>query len=181
MLPAFAGQIPVCMRCRNRGIRQPSIGDGLWPGGGEGIAWVCDACGHIGQPLLLDPAGQAAPAEDEAWEEEYEHAARGLEREPRTTRDERERARRARSQRMLGVAFLVSAGLFLLPPMALFADSLRVPHWSYLPASTAVVLGQTWLFIAIGAALLVLGVRKMDAAAALDPRSEPDRDPASWP
>lgn len=68
MADPYGGRVPVCLRCHGRDVRSQTIGDGLFPGGGEGMAWVCDTCGYIGQPLLVDPkdTGSATAGPDAA-------------------------------------------------------------------------------------------------------------------
>lgn len=63
-LAAFGGRVPVCLRCGDRDVREQTIGDGLFPGGGEGTAWTCDRCGYQGQVLLVDPADLEATRRD---------------------------------------------------------------------------------------------------------------------
>lgn len=54
------------MHCGNRDIRVQTIHDGLAAGAGELHGhWVCDRCGHVGPPLMVDAD---APEPSERWD-----------------------------------------------------------------------------------------------------------------
>lgn len=158
MIPAYSGQIPVCLRCSSRDIRAQGIREGLWPGGGEGAAWVCNQCGHIGPPLLLDPEDKAPTEQDRAWEAEYQATAKKLE-DPHASAS----ANAGRNTRNLGILFLVVAGIFFLPPVLLLINTLMTE-----PGLFFVALGESWLFLGVATVALVLGVRKIELAAEMD-------------
>jgi hypothetical protein len=164
------------MRCRSHDIRQQAIGDGLWPGGGEGVAWVCDACGHIGPPLLVPLTEEVDTRREAAWEREYDSAEARIRREDRASRWTSERRKRARNARLLAACFFIVAAVFLLPAAAIMTESMRHTSLLLLPAAVAVVLGDTWLFVAVGVVLLVMAMRKIDDAAKID--AEKDEKPA---
>ncbi len=156
VIPAYSGQIPVCLRCSDRDIRPQGIREGLWPGGGEGVAWVCNQCGHIGPPLLLDPEDKEPSERDRAWQDEYQAMAKRLEENSTSVNA-------GRSTRNLGIVFLVVAAIFFLPPVLLLINTL-ISDPGMFPAA----LGQSWIFLGIATVALVLGVRKVDLAAKMD-------------
>lgn len=158
MIPAFSGQVPVCIQCQSRQVRPHGIREGLWPGGGEGVAWFCEACGHIGQPLLIDPENEAPSEKDEAWHEEYQATAKDLEAEPES------RAADSRSARNWGILLLIVAGLFFLPPLMLMTNGIVAGQLALVTDAFA----QSWLFIAVAIVALVMGARKMEQAAQMD-------------
>ncbi|MGQ0536076.1 MAG: hypothetical protein ACT4PT_08390 [Methanobacteriota archaeon] len=43
--------LTVCLRCGSPRIHPQTMGEGLIPGGGEGLAWSCDDCGFLGAPF----------------------------------------------------------------------------------------------------------------------------------
>lgn len=158
MIPAFSGQIPVCIQCQSRQVRPHGIREGLWPGGGEGVAWYCESCGHIGQPLLIDPDDQGPSEKDEAWQEEYQATAKALQ---TGTGSERPKSRNARTW---GILLLVVAALFFLPPLMLITNGILAGQGGLVREA----LAQTWLFLAVATVALVLGARKMEQAAKID-------------
>lgn len=46
--------VKACPRCGFLGIRPPGVQDGVFPGGGELIMFVCPRCEHRGLPLSFD-------------------------------------------------------------------------------------------------------------------------------
>ncbi|MEA3199939.1 MAG: hypothetical protein QOE90_1367 [Thermoplasmata archaeon] len=50
------GPVWACMRCGNPSLRNPRLSEGLVPGFGEGLVWVCPRCRFRGQPLVFDDA-----------------------------------------------------------------------------------------------------------------------------
>lgn len=48
------GPVMACMRCGSIQLRQPRLSEGLIPGAGESLAWMCARCKWRGQPLLFD-------------------------------------------------------------------------------------------------------------------------------
>lgn len=107
----MARDVPVCMRCGNRDIRPQTIRDGLWPGGGESMAWwTCDRCGHLGPPFLMDPADAPAPEGDARWDAE---AAEPTPAEPVTVRPPR---------RGFGILLLVVSAALLVPLVLVLAN-----------------------------------------------------------
>ncbi len=64
-----------CPQCFFLGIKSASVGDGIWPGGGELIHQVCPRCHFRGQPLEFGTAADYANAL-EAVNREYRAAKR---------------------------------------------------------------------------------------------------------
>lgn len=160
------GRIPVCMRCGGREVRHQTSGDGLWAAGGEGVAWVCDTCHHIGAPFLMDQDARGAPR-DPLWRNEYEEAAFDLE-------NETWHPPAQRSGRGLGGTFIVVGALFLIPVAgALQQASIGGSAYGVVRA----LVGTGWL-LAIGLAMVAVGLRTFrgtapapeteDAAVAVD-------------
>lgn len=158
MIPAFSGQVPVCIQCQSRQVRPHGIREGLWPGGGEGVAWVCESCGHIGQPLLIDPENEAPSEKDEAWQEEYKATAKDLDDGADSLRPSSHTARN------WGIFLLVVAGLFFLPPLMLITNAIVAGQMTLVTDA----LAESWLFLAVALVALVLGARKMEQAAQMD-------------
>ncbi len=50
------GPVTCCMRCGSIHIRQPRLNEGLIPGAGESLSWICARCKWRGQPLEFDSA-----------------------------------------------------------------------------------------------------------------------------
>ena len=48
------GQVTACMRCGSPHVRQPRLSEGLIPGFGEGLVWICARCKWRGQPLVFE-------------------------------------------------------------------------------------------------------------------------------
>ncbi len=48
------GPVTCCMRCGSPNVRQPRLSEGLIPGIGESLVWICARCKHKGQPLEFD-------------------------------------------------------------------------------------------------------------------------------
>lgn len=48
------GGVTCCMRCGSPNLRQPRLSEGLIPGVGEGLVWMCGRCKWRGQPLTFD-------------------------------------------------------------------------------------------------------------------------------
>lgn len=48
------GPVWACMRCGSPNMRQPRVSEGLIPGIGESLVWICPRCKFRGQPLLFD-------------------------------------------------------------------------------------------------------------------------------
>lgn len=48
------GPVSACMRCGSIHLRQPRLSEGLIPGAGEGLVWMCARCKWRGQPLTFD-------------------------------------------------------------------------------------------------------------------------------
>lgn len=48
------GAIQACLRCGSPRVRPASLSEGGIPGGGEGLAWICDRCGRRGPALSFD-------------------------------------------------------------------------------------------------------------------------------
>ena len=150
--------IPVCLRCLGSHIRPQSMREGLWAGGGEGVAWVCDGCGHIGAPLLVDtPAagGQAAFDDERAWQNEVRDAAFQVE------DDDWHRRPASLPRRGFGAVLAGLGALFLVPvPFALGAALASGRTMAFLDG-----LGATVWLLAIGVALLGVGVQMLRAPA----------------
>ena len=140
----FEGRVPVCVRCGSRDVHPQTTAEGLWPGGGEGALWACDACHHLGAPFLVDEAPTPA-----AWEAEYADSAAGLD-------DEAWAATRPAGRRVLSGAVFMALGAFFLVVVALaFLQAAAHPHpWAFARA----LAGTGWL-LAIGLALMVAGAR----------------------
>lgn len=70
----LVGPVTACPRCGFVGIRPMTIGDGLWPGGGETDARrTCPRCLYIGLPIEFETA------------QEYAMFLRGLSEDPSQT------------------------------------------------------------------------------------------------
>lgn len=50
------GPVWACLRCGSPRVRQAQLSEGMVPGGGDGLAWVCDRCGARGLPLQFEDA-----------------------------------------------------------------------------------------------------------------------------
>ena len=50
------GPVYACMRCGGPGVRPASLSEGGIPGGGQGLAWICDRCGNRGPALEFPDA-----------------------------------------------------------------------------------------------------------------------------
>lgn len=48
------GPVRACMRCGYPLMRNPRLSEGLVPGFGEGLVYVCGRCRFRGQPLVFD-------------------------------------------------------------------------------------------------------------------------------
>jgi hypothetical protein len=48
------GPVHACMRCGSVALRNPRLSEGLVPGIGEGLVWICSRCRYRGQPLVFD-------------------------------------------------------------------------------------------------------------------------------
>lgn len=137
------------MACGSRRIRHQSIGEGLWPGGGEGIAWVCDACHHIGPPFLADAPDQPQ-AEDRLWDAEYQDVASEIDDDAWRTTPPREGQT---ARRPLGILLIGVGLMFLVPALSSIAPAV-------LTGDPFFVLGQTVrvaLLLGIGIALVAVG------------------------
>lgn len=45
------GPVTACLRCGSPRVRPANLSEGGIPGGGEGLAWICDRCGRRGPAL----------------------------------------------------------------------------------------------------------------------------------
>lgn len=48
------GPVYACMRCGSPTLRNPRLSEGLVPGFGETLVWVCSRCRFRGQPLVFE-------------------------------------------------------------------------------------------------------------------------------
>lgn len=73
------GAVHACMRCGSPRVRPANLSEGGIPGGGAGLAWICDRCGRRGPAIeFADPTA-------------YRQFVKGLHeaREPETAPEER--------------------------------------------------------------------------------------------
>lgn len=48
------GMVYACMACGSPSVRQAKASEGIIPGGGANLTWICGRCGHRGPPLEFD-------------------------------------------------------------------------------------------------------------------------------
>ena len=48
------GAVYACMRCGSPSVRHAKASEGIVPGGGASMTWICARCGHRGPPLEFD-------------------------------------------------------------------------------------------------------------------------------
>lgn len=48
------GSVFACMGCGSPSVRQARAAEGIVPGGGANLTWICGRCGHRGPPLEFD-------------------------------------------------------------------------------------------------------------------------------
>jgi hypothetical protein len=48
------GAVFACMGCGSPHVRQARAAEGIVPGGGANLTWICARCGHRGPPLEFD-------------------------------------------------------------------------------------------------------------------------------
>lgn len=48
------GPVYACMGCGSPSVRQAKASEGIIPGGGANLTWICGRCGHRGPPLEFD-------------------------------------------------------------------------------------------------------------------------------
>ena len=50
------GPVYACMRCGGFRVRPANLSEGGIPGGGQGLAWICERCGNRGPALEFQDA-----------------------------------------------------------------------------------------------------------------------------
>lgn len=50
------GPIRACIRCGSPRVRPANLSEGGIPGGGEGLAWICERCGKRGPAIEFEDA-----------------------------------------------------------------------------------------------------------------------------
>lgn len=50
------GPVFACMACGSPHVRQAKASEGIVPGGGANLTWICARCGHRGPALEFDSA-----------------------------------------------------------------------------------------------------------------------------
>lgn len=148
------GQRPICMRCGSDHVRYQTTSEGLWAAGGEGVAWVCESCHHIGAPFLVRGDGPRDPRAD-LWSQEYSDAAFQIENETWQAPDVD--PARVPTSRLMSGAFILLGTLFLAPVAAALYHAFGT---GILITVLHALVATGWL-LAIGLVLLVVGIRRL--------------------
>lgn len=142
------------MRCGSDHVRYQTTSEGLWAAGGEGVAWVCETCHHIGAPFLVRGDGPHDPRAD-LWSEEYADAAFQLENDSWQAPDID--PVRVPTSRLMSSAFILLGALFLTPVAAALYHAFAT---GILITVLHALVATGWL-LAIGVVLLVIGIRRL--------------------
>lgn len=161
--------ISLCMACGSRNIRTQGMAEGLWVAGGEGVAWTCEDCHHLGQPFLMDPELSSDEGVDDAWKTECADAAFAVDDDVWQARP----SDRPLLGRGAAVVFVTLGSFFLVPPFIGIESALAAGS---LYGAVRALVGMGWL-VAIGSALLVVGLRRLRHRAVVSDTdtAEPER------